>query len=133
MHCPWIRGGGDGTSSNERLFFVGGPSEEIWQNVQTFSKILQEVQTGPLVFHPRNNLPHGQKWNTLAEPRSFGRWAGTLPGVRIATTIEIPYANAAGTPVTPDSARAFGRNLARAMRRYLEAEPDKEVTGGAAR
>lgn len=123
MHCPYIRGGGDGPSSNERIFFVGGPSQQQWQNVQEFSGILQKTQTGPLVYHPRNNLPHGQKWNNMAEPRSFGRWAATLPGVSIATTVEIPYANVAGKPVTPDTARAFGRDLARAMRRYLAANP----------
>jgi hypothetical protein len=123
MHCPYIRGGGDGPSSNERIFFVGGPSEEIWQNVRAFSVLLHQVQTGPLPHHPRHNLPHGEKWNTLSEPRSFGRWAEALPGVQVATTVEIPYANAAGTPVTPDSARAFGRDLARAMRRYLAASP----------
>ena len=120
MHCPYIRGGGDGTSSNERIFLVGGPSEEGWLRLGQFSEILQRVQTGPLVYDPKNNLPFGQKWNTLAEPRSCARWAALLPGVLVAATIEIPYANVAGAPVTPDSARALGHDLARAIRRYLE-------------
>ena len=38
----------------------------------------------------------------------------------LATTLEIPYADVGGRPVTIDSARAFGRDLARAIRRYLE-------------
>jgi hypothetical protein len=36
--------------------------------------------------------------------------------------VEIPYAHAGGPhPVTADGARAFGRDLAAALRRYLEA------------
>ena len=46
--------------------------------------------------------------------------AADLPGVWIAATLEIPYANVRGRPVTPDSARAFGRDLARAVQAYLE-------------
>jgi hypothetical protein len=120
LHCPYIRGGGDGPSSNERIFFVGNPSQEIWDRQQQFCRVLQEVQTGPLVYDPKNNLPWGQKWNTLKEPRSCSRWTATLPGILVATTIEIPYANVAGTPVTPESARALGHDLARAIRVYLE-------------
>jgi len=120
MHCPYIRGGGDGTSSNERIFLVGGPSEEGRLRLGQFSRLLQQVQTGPLVYDPKHNLPFGQKWNTLAEPQSCARWVALLPGVLVAATIEIPYANVAGTPVTPDSAKALGRDLARAIRRYLQ-------------
>ncbi len=120
LHCPYIRGGGDGPSSNERIFFVGNPSQEMWERQQQFCRVLQEVQTGPLVYNPKNNLPWGQAWNTLKEPRSCSRWTATLPGVLVATTIEIPYANVAGTPVTAESARALGRDLARAIRAYLE-------------
>jgi len=124
LHCPYIRGGGDGPSSNERIFFVGNPSQEMWERQQQFCRLLQEVQTGPLVYHPKNNLPWGQAWNTLQEPRSCSRWTATLPGILVATTIEIPYANVAGTPVTAESARALGGDLARAIRRYLEEQAE---------
>jgi len=120
MHCPYIRGGGDGTSSNERIFFVGNPSPETWERQQQLSRILQQVQTGPLVYDPKHNLPWGEKWNTLKEPRMCSRWTASLPGVEIGTAIEVPYANVAGAPVTADSARALGRDLARAIRGYLE-------------
>jgi hypothetical protein len=36
------------------------------------------------------------------------------------TTIEIPYANASGREVNQQNARAFGRDLAAAIRVYLE-------------
>ena len=115
MHCPWIRGG-----NNEELFFVGVAPPDIWAAVLRFCKILQETQTGPLVFDSKHNIPHGQGWNTLSEPRSNSRWAALLPDIEVATTIEVPYAQAGGQPVTVDSARALGHDLARAMRRYLE-------------
>jgi hypothetical protein len=124
LHCPYIRGGGDGPSSNERIFFVGNPSQEIWHRQQQFCGILQQVQTGPLVYDPKHNLPAGQKWNILKEPRSCSRWTATLPGILVATTIELPYANVAGTPVTAESARAFGHDLARAIRVYLEEQAE---------
>ncbi len=115
MHCPWIRGG-----NNEQVFFVGVASPEVWTSTVRFSRILQESQTGPLAHDPRHNLAHGQSWNTLTEPRTHSRWAALLPGIEVATTIEIPYARAGGRPVTVESARALGRDLARAIRLYLE-------------
>jgi len=120
LHCPYIRGGGDGPSSNERIFLVGNPSEATWERQQEFGRILREVQTGPLVYDPKHNVRWGQSWNTLKEPRSCSRWAASLDGVRVSTTMETPYANVAGTPVTVDAARALGRDLARAIRKYLE-------------
>lgn len=118
LHCPWIRGG-----MNEQLFFVGGPSEEIWAATRRFSRILQEVRTGPIPHEGKHDLPHGQSWNTLAEPRSHSRWAALLPGIEVATTIELPYARAGGRAVTVESARALGSDLARAIRRYLAERP----------
>ncbi len=120
MHCPWIRGGGDGPSSNERVFLVGHPSAEMWQRQQEFGRILQQVQTGPLHHDPKHNIPWGQAWNKNPEARSCSRWAATLPGVLMATTIEVPYANVAETDVTPEGARRLGHDLASAIRRYLE-------------
>lgn len=120
LHCPYIRGGGDGPSSNERVFFVGNPSQETWERQQQFCRVLEEVQSGPLTYDPKHNIPWGKAWNTLKEPRSCSRWTALLDGVLVGTTMETPYANVAGEPVTVDSARALGRDLARATRKYLQ-------------
>ena len=45
--------------------------------------------------------------------------AGEQQGVRLATTFEIPYAQAAGEVVSAQSARLFGRDLARGLAAYL--------------
>ncbi len=76
-----------------------------------------------LPYRDENSLPFGTAWNTAAnygQYKSGGRWAEEQSGVRLATTIEIPYANVGAAVVTADNARAFGRDLARAIRRYLE-------------
>ncbi len=118
LHCPWIRGG-----MNEQLFFVGVAPPDIWAATLRFSEILRRVQTGPLEHDPKHNLPHGQSWNTLTEPRTHSRWAALQPGIEVATTLEIPYARAGGRPVTVESARALGQDLATAIRHYLEGRP----------
>jgi hypothetical protein len=117
MHCPSIRGG-----MNETVYFVGSSDEKIWAEVGRFCKVLEANQTGPLVYHSKNNLPYGKGWNTAANYKTgkpFARWAGELPGVIAASTLEVAYANADGRPVTDESARALGHDLARALRKYL--------------
>jgi len=118
LHCPHIRG-----PHNEVIYLVGSADPAIWKAQSRFGRILEAAATGPLPYHARNNLPFGKAWNTARNyggQKSFARWAGELPGIRLAATFEIPYANASREPVTAESARAFGRDLAKALRRYLE-------------
>lgn len=122
MHCPYIRGK-DRNDNHEDIQFIGGRDQEIWGRVEQFSKILESVQTGSLVYRRSNNLPFGTSWNSAADSgslKSFEMWASEQPGVLIASSIEIPYANAGGKPVTAESARALGWDLARALRIYLQ-------------
>jgi hypothetical protein len=123
MHCPYIRGGGDNPGSNERIFFVLGPEPDQTVELDKFSRILEEVQTGPLVYSARHSLPWGKSWNNAEQGlvRNSSSWFATQPGILWAATIEIPYANVGGPkPVTAEGARAFGRDLAKAIRRYLQ-------------
>jgi len=119
LHCPYIRG-----RHNEAIYMVGSRDKGIWAQQCAFAKILESVRTGPLPYKAGDNLPFGKGWNTGANfksGKSFARWAGELKGIRLASTFEIPYANAAGKAVTADSARGFGADLIRAIRRYVEA------------
>ena len=137
MHCPYLYG-------DEHLcaHFVGGPNQAMWQKVMAFGKILQAAPTGPNPYHVEDNLPFGKSWNTAAnitpeKSRSVARpsgpsgvwsggacycWMETLPGAVFASSQEFPYASARGTEVNAESAREFGRGLARAMLKYLKAE-----------
>ena len=118
LHCPHIRG-----NFNEFIYLVGSAKPKIWEQQERFGNILERVQKGPLAYRATNNLPFGQAWNTtnnFTAGTSIGRWAGELPGVKLATTIEFPYANALGGEVNANTARAFGNDLSHAIREYLE-------------
>ncbi len=117
LHCPHIRG-----PHNEVVYIVGSEDERMWQRQSEFGRLLEKVQSGPLVYRASDNLPFGQAWNTgnnTGSNMSFGQWAGDLEGIRLEASFEFPYANAGGQTVTPDGARTFGRSLAKALRGYL--------------
>ena len=119
-HCPYLKGG----ATNEAIYFVGGKNRANWERVCDFSEVLEECQRGPLRYAALNNLAFGRGWNTASNydgGKSCGAWTSELPGISFGTTIEIPYANADGQEVNAGSARLFGRDLARAIRIYLEA------------
>jgi len=120
LHCPYIRGAG-----SERIHFVGSPYPVQWARARRLCDLLARGQTGPLPYYPEDNIPYGKSWNTVAEPKMFGRWAAGLPGVDFATTIELPYATVRGVEVNAATARAFGHDLARAMREYLLTRPTR--------
>lgn len=115
LHCPYIRGLRD-----ENIFLVGQPDARINAHIERFSAVLAAACTGPLPYDPKFNIPFGTGWNTEQAPRMFSRWAATLPGVALAAMLEFPYATAGGKEVNVASARRFGQDLARAVRRFLE-------------
>jgi len=118
LHCPYIRG-----KNNEVIYLVGSSDPAIWKQQQKFAAILESVKTGSLPYAAQSSLPFGKDWNTAknyGEQKSSSRWGAEQPGIRLATTIEIPYANVGDTIVTADNARAFGRDLALALQHYLE-------------
>jgi hypothetical protein len=126
LHCPYLKDGKRG-GTNQYIYLVGSMHEAVWQQQQAFSKLLAAVARGPLPFDPANNLPFGKDWNTGSDPAgglSCSRWTSQQPGIRLGTSIEIPYADAGGQVVTADSARALGHDLAAAVHAYL-ASPTK--------
>ncbi|MBM4034814.1 MAG: peptidase M14 [Planctomycetes bacterium] len=128
IHCPHIRG-----AHNEDIYIVGSEARAMWEQQCAFGKILEAAAAGPLPYRAASNLPYGKAWNTKANygaGRSFSRWAGELPGVRLVASFELPYANAGGQTVTAETARAFGHDLAKAIRRYLEGGVNDRNQGG---
>lgn len=118
FHCPHIRG-----SENENVYFVGVPDQRIWQEVEELSAIWENLNSGSTRFEKHNNLAFGEKWNTgsnYAAGKSCTKWASELSNVRLAAAMEMPYANASGSEVTPASCRALGRSLAAALRAYFD-------------
>ncbi|MHC4168064.1 MAG: M14 family zinc carboxypeptidase [Planctomycetota bacterium] len=118
LHCPYISG-----KQNEVIYLVGSSDPAIWKQQQKFGAILESAREGPLPYSAGSSLPFGTGWNTAAnygKQKSCSRWGSEQPGVLMSSTIEIPYANVGAVLVTTENARAFGRDLARALRRYLE-------------
>ncbi|MHC4788116.1 MAG: M14 family zinc carboxypeptidase [Planctomycetota bacterium] len=117
LHCPWLRGPG-----NEAIYLVGSPQEWMWDEQQRFGAMLEQAIRGPLPYRAADNLPFGVSWNNadhLRGGRGCARWAEGLGHLALASTIEIPYANAGGHEVSARTAALFGRDLATALSQYL--------------
>ncbi len=117
LHCPWLFGG-----LNEAIYVVGSRSEAIWQEQQKFAALLESARCGPLPFQAADSLPFGRDWNVATNFEKgipFAAWAEEIPGIRLAATLEVPYASAHGVEVNAATARAFGADVARALARYV--------------
>lgn len=118
FHCPYIRG-----AYNEHIYQVGHADPAIWREQQRFARLLEAVPDRPLSYTAAGDLPYGEAWNTggnYTEGAPVSRWTVGLDGVRYASTLEVPYANAGDTTVTPENARAFGAAMLTAIRAWLE-------------
>ena len=72
-------------------------------------------------YDGRSDLPFSVRWNTEEiATASFLGWASSPPEIQVAAVLELPYANAGGVAVTPESARQLGRDLAVSMQAYIE-------------
>jgi hypothetical protein len=120
LHCPYISG-----TYNEHVYFVGQEDPQQWQETTRLAGLLEQGLSGPVPYAAADNLPFGKAWNTggnYSGGRSFARWVQTLPGTRLGASLEFPYANVRDWTVVPAGVRAFGRDLARAIRAYANAE-----------
>ncbi len=117
LHCSWIRGG-----RNEMIYQVGQESPAHWREQRRFGEFLESCRQGPLPYFARDSLPFGEEWNTrrsYTDGKSSMKWAGELPGIKVVSTFEIPYAKAHDIEVNQASAKALGHDLAAALRSYL--------------
>jgi hypothetical protein len=117
LHCPWIAG-----EHNEAIYLVGSADRAIAREQRRFSAILECAKHKSLPFSANDFLPFGTSWNTdanFAGGKGFSRWAVDLPGVQLAASIEIPYANAGGSEVNQETARGVGVDLARGLKEHL--------------
>lgn len=116
LHCPHISG-----EHNEVIYLVGSRDSARAKEQKRFSAIL-ETTARHLPVSADDYLPFGTAWNTgknYTTSKGFSRWSAELPGVRLGTAIEIPYANARGAEVNQTSARGFGIDLGKTVLEYL--------------
>ena len=126
LHCPWIRG-----LYNEFLYMPGKSPVFPYINPGAefrFSRLLERIQCGSMRYRASDDLPFGKAWNTntnYSQGLTCIQWAASnLPSLRLCRTFEVPFANANGAVVTPESCRELGRDLARAYREFFDGEPE---------
>lgn len=113
LHCPWIR-----NTDNEKMFFVEGPEPDA-SVLCRFAEQLEVSHHVPVPFFECDTIRFGTGWNQ-GKGATFGRFMREHTSCHLATTLEFPYARAHEATVTPDVAREFGRDLARALAREID-------------
>ncbi len=112
VHCPWIRGG-----RNETVFFCE-PPPPYQAEFHRFTSILAEIQSGGVGYDPVDNIGYGVEWNTGTTP-TFCRYIREHTMSRLVASLEFPYSKTRGGAVTAERAHAFGRDIARALVRWM--------------
>jgi len=121
LHCSMLRG-----VTDEYTYFVGEPEpgHKLWEGVEALGTILESNRRGIIPYYRKNNLPYGESWNIPIDRGvrlGFPGWANeTFPSVKVSNIIEFPYALASGVEVNPESARAFGADLANAIALFFQ-------------
>ncbi len=117
LHCPYIRG-----DVSELLHFLEPQRRDQAEWLAVFCDIMEQNQRGSIRYRKSDNLLYGQGYNVLPADQkktTCSGWIRSLPNNILATTMEIPYANAGGCEVNATSARAVGRDLAVACSMFL--------------
>ena len=120
LHCPYIRGG----ETSEYAYLVGIQAERLRPAQAAFGALLERHCPPEAPYFAADTLPFGALWNQPTDfsggsGMGFSRWAATKPWPRLASGLEIPFANFREKTQTPDTVRAFGRGIAAALAEFL--------------
>ncbi len=118
LHCPWIRG-----NHNENVYLVGSANQQVWEEQQRLGDILEGINRGKIEYSCSDNLAYGKAWNNsdnYVGGMGITSWASETLGIKLSTSIEIPYSNAGGVKITPENARELGKYLIKAIYIYLK-------------
>ncbi len=109
LHDPYLK--------EKSIFFVG--AEQGQEKIDRFTEILKKQQAGPLCYDGEADIPFGSGWNTSTLSLSNTRYLRDHELADMAVTIEIPYAQAGNTVISPEKLRAFGHDLGRSIKEYI--------------
>ena len=91
-----------------------------------FSDLIEKYQEGGLNYRTSDNLPFGTSWNSSSNYQdglNSTQWVyANIPDIKVARTIEFPFAYSNGALVYPGKLRQFGHGLARALKAFAEGE-----------
>ena len=131
VHCPWLSG-----KYNEWLY-TPWKDPKILPDVAAehrFSTLLEKLQCGTMRYRATDDLQFGKEWNTggnYAQGWSAVTWAcRKVKGLKVVRSCEVPFANANGAVVTPESCRDLGRDIAKVFRAILEEQISCVDAGG---
>ena len=121
IHSPWI----GGPKRWESTFYqVGEIAPGAWEQQKAFARLLAQGKSG--LYRLGDDIAPGEAWNgsstTTAnkDPRTSTGWWRTVLPESFTTSFEIPFANARERTLGPDDWKAFGRDVAAAIRQWLE-------------
>lgn len=60
--------------------------------------------------------------------KTFAQWAESMESIQLSSTLEFPYANVLGTPLTTENARELGSNMVRSIPIYLDTTTESNRT-----
>lgn len=119
LHCPWIHSG-----QNDSIFLVGIEDKQLEAKQLHLSDLIKKHNKSELVYDPKSFCFYGSKPWTVASDIKLGlkstTWAAQLEGVDLAVSLEFPYGVHGKQLITAENARAFGRDVAAAIKEYLE-------------
>lgn len=129
-HSPWVR-----NEYNEKMYQTHHADQWNTAAKIRWGRLLEKHQTGSMAYSISNDYPWGFGWNapknTASRPGQqpllgLGGWAGkNLTNLLINTTYEVPFANASGHTVTPQSCREIGAASAAVLKDFLLKEDKK--------
>ena len=93
-----------------------------------FSKLVEKYQEGGLNYKTSDDLPFGVSWNTsnnFKDGLTAAQWVReNIKDVKVARTIEFPFAYANGEQVYPYKMRQYGHGMAKAIKAFAEGEQE---------
>jgi murein tripeptide amidase MpaA len=121
FHCPTLRG-----TWNEVIYMVGSAKPEIEEQQRKFLNHIVANNRGTLKYDTvKGLLAYGTAWNKASnttQGMSSSQWTQTIPGIKLASSIEFPYAVHNNEIMTPEKLRLLGRDIAFAIQSYLTAQ-----------
>ncbi len=118
FHCPELYD--DAPNLHQTLFFTPPFSEKMKKTLARLTPLIAKHQkTGKLHFDAVKGINGMTYGLDLKTQKTCTGWACEQPGIVLAGTLEVPYANIEGVEVTPEHMREFGHSFAEALKEYL--------------
>ena len=129
LHCPWLRNG----ITNEQSYVVENCVPRFQAEIARLSQLLERRSVPCAPFRACHKIRWGVSWNRNSNSgtgASYGKGIGPgnehHPFVRLACTIEIPFANFGAKTMTRYEFLQYGASIAHAVADYgtLSLQPD---------